>query len=149
MPGILKLDEELSRCLEFLYLTRSKTDEGIVFRVGILSRQGNPIDLERLSWLSGSWFGTRGDDLVEVHYGTPKGTQSVMGMFRWIRNGKVWFFEFVTLEAEPQGLMYRIKHFHPGLVGWEEKSESVAFVLVKAGEKERSFTPKGKQILSG
>jgi len=86
--------------------------------------------------LSGSWFGTRGDDLVEVHYGTPKGTQSLMGMFRWIRNGKVWFFEFVTLEAEPQGLMYRIKHFHPGLVGWEEKSESVAFVLVKAGEKE-------------
>jgi hypothetical protein len=106
--------------------------------------QGIHVDLESLSWLCGAWVGTRGEDRAEVHYSAPNGTQSIMGMFRWIRDGKVRFFEFVTLENVQQGLMYRIKHFHPGLVGWEEKSESVAFLLVETGEREAVFYSQGK-----
>ena len=52
-----------------------------------------------------------------------------MGMFRWFRDGKPLFFELFTVEEEGDSLVLRIKHFHPGLRGWEEKDASVTFDL--------------------
>jgi hypothetical protein len=61
----------------------------------------------------------------------------MMGMFWWDRDGRPWFFELVTIEPGAEDtLLLRIKHFHPGLVGWEEREESVRFVLVALGDRE-------------
>jgi len=53
-----------------------------------------------------------------------------MGMFRWIRQEKVHFFELLTIEEESGSLVMRIKHFNPGLKGWEEKDDCVTLDLV-------------------
>ena len=55
----------------------------------------------------------------------------MMGMFRWVREEKPWFTEHIPITQEPEGLIPRIKHFNPGLVGWEEKEESVKFCAVE------------------
>lgn len=82
-----------------------------------------------LAWLTGIWVGDRAGDTIEEHWSTPAGG-ALMGMFRWLHAGQVRFYELMTLEPEGDTLIFRIKHFHPGLRGWEEKDESVSLVLV-------------------
>jgi hypothetical protein len=54
-----------------------------------------------------------------------------MCVFRLISEGKVEFYEIVTITEENNSLMLRLKHFHHDLKGWEEKDETVDFPLVK------------------
>lgn len=91
-----------------------------------------------LAWLAGAWLGQRGADVVEEHWSAPAG-ETLMGMFRWLAGGKVRFFELLTIEPEGDGLLLRIKHFHPGLRGWEEKDQAVLFDLVQLGAQEAVF----------
>jgi hypothetical protein len=88
-----------------------------------------PASAADLAWLSGIWLGDRAGDVIEEHWSTPAGG-AIMGMFRWLHAGQVRFYELMTLEPEDGALILRIKHFHPGLKGWEEKDESVTLVLV-------------------
>lgn len=91
--------------------------------------------LAQLSWLQGAWLGQTETVIVEERWSGLLGG-SLMGMFRYIEEGQARFFELMTLEMEDEQAVLRIKHFHPGLVGWEEKDEAVEYVLVSltAGE---------------
>ncbi len=76
-----------------------------------------------LAWLAGHWRGQDGNDIIEEHWSEPQ-AGTLMCMFRWIHDNKVRFFELVTIETDEDGqLRLRIKHFNPGLRGWEEKDE--------------------------
>ncbi len=50
-----------------------------------------------LSWLTGSWLGKNGQDPVE-EYWSPLGGNSLMGMFRWVKDGTVSFYELEAIE---------------------------------------------------
>ena len=63
----------------------------------------------------------------------------MMGMFRLVQDGKVIFYEFMSIEQEAQGPVLRIKHFNPGLVGWEEKGDSIVFELQEIGDQKAVF----------
>jgi HEAT repeat protein len=67
----------------------------------------------------------------------------MIGTFRWVRGGKVWFYELCTVETEAESLVFRIKHFYPGMKGWEEKDEAVTFDLVSLGAGEAAFFKRG------
>lgn len=90
---------------------------------------------EDLAWMEGRWLGERSGDTVEEHWsGASAGT--IMAMFRWIQSGTVKFYELIAVEEEAGGLVMRIKHFDPGLGGWEEKHESVACDLVELTDRQ-------------
>ena len=91
-----------------------------------------------LSWLTGSWRGRNGPDSVEEHWSPFEG-DSLMGMFRWVRDGKVLFYELVAIESEGELVRMRIKHFDPGLIGWEEKDRAMEAVLVHLSGREAAF----------
>jgi hypothetical protein len=91
-----------------------------------------------LAWMTGSWAGQRGDDLIDEHW-SPLVGGTMMGMFRWLRGEQVFFYEFTTLAVENGLVMLRIKHFYPKLVGWEEKDKSVEFMLVQLSGQEAVF----------
>ena len=93
------------------------------------------VSVADLSWLSGAWYGQVGDDLIEEHWSGPA-AGTLMGMFRWIHGDQVRFYELLTIEPDGDRLLMRIKHFGPGLIGWEEKDEAVTLALVAldAGE---------------
>ncbi len=91
-----------------------------------------------LQWLSGNWTGSHGEDQIE-EYWSPLTAGTMMGMFRWIHEGRVRFYEFMTIEREGRELLLRIKHFNPGLLGWEEKDTSTEFVLVQISRDEAVF----------
>jgi len=91
--------------------------------------------VDDLSWLTGSWYAEKDGGRVEEQWATPAGN-AMMGMFRWLQDDQIRFYEFMTIEQDEKGIVLRIKHFNPGLIGWEEKEVSVAFTLVRldAGE---------------
>ncbi|MHC4599360.1 MAG: DUF6265 family protein [Planctomycetota bacterium] len=81
-----------------------------------------------LDWLAGSWIGEKDGEPIEEHWSRPAG-DALMGMFRWVKEGKVFFYEFMTIDDGEEGLTLRIKHFNPGLIGWEEKDDAFSCVL--------------------
>lgn len=94
--------------------------------------------VDNLSWLAGNWCGDEEDIHFDEQWTTPS-SHTMMGMFRWIQNDQVRFYEFMTIEQEAHGVVLRIKHFNPGLIGWEEKEVSVAFTLVQISEEQAVF----------
>ena len=85
-----------------------------------------------LAFLSGTWKGQLHGGTIEEEWAPPLGS-CMMGMFRYVKDEKPRFYEFMTIEETGEGPELRIKHFHPGLVGWEEKAESMRFQMKKFG----------------
>jgi hypothetical protein len=83
-----------------------------------------------LQWFTGVWIGVSEGTYIEEHWSTLR-EGGLMGMFRMLRGGKPAFYELMTLAIEGEEIILRIKHFNPGLKGWETQDESVVFVLVR------------------
>jgi len=94
--------------------------------------------LTDLAWIAGDWVGAAGDSFIQEQWSAPQG-DDMMGMFRLVQDGKVVFYEFMTIRQEASGPVLRIKHFDPGLVGWEEKGESIVFDLQEIGDHRAVF----------
>jgi hypothetical protein len=95
-----------------------------------------------LAWFTGNWQGQYGTDPVE-EYWSPPANGTLMGMFRWLRGEQVRFYELIIIEPDGPGLIMRFKHFNPGLLGWEEKDQALAFVLVQADASQAIFWQQG------
>jgi hypothetical protein len=95
-----------------------------------------------VEWLAGSWQGSIGEDRVEESWLPPVGS-SMAGLFRWTKGGKVYLYELLTLEETDDGLTLKLKHFGPGLVGWEDKAASVVFDLVETSDGRAVFDQRG------
>ena len=94
--------------------------------------------LEDLAWLEGFWSGrVNGDEVAEVWAGASVG--AMMGMFRCIREGRVRFYEFMTITKASAQVDLTIKHFDPALVGWEEKDAAARFVLTESSGQKAVF----------
>jgi hypothetical protein len=98
--------------------------------------------VEPLSWLEGIWIGKEADQLIEEHWSAPQG-DALMGMFRFVHTGEPRFYEFMTIAVEGQEVVLRIKHYDPGLTGWEEKGESVTYPLVQVDSGGAIFYKRG------
>jgi hypothetical protein len=85
--------------------------------------------VEQLAWLEGTWIGQGlGGETVEAY--SPPLAGTIVGYFRFVKDGKPVFYEIVTFVEEGGSVLMRLKHFHPNLVGWEEKDKSQEFKLV-------------------
>ncbi|MFC1572546.1 DUF6265 family protein [Candidatus Eisenbacteria bacterium] len=116
------------------------------------ARDGNPPDIlslttdakpaeatiEDVAWISGIWQGEAFGGLTEEIWAPPQG-HAMVGMFRLVTNDQVKFYELLTIAEEGNSLVLRLKHFDPGLQGWEEKDEPVTFPLVEVSSKAAFF----------
>ncbi|HEY3289340.1 MAG TPA: DUF6265 family protein [Anaerolineae bacterium] len=96
------------------------------------------VGISQLAWMAGSWSGTVDGDHVDEHWSAPAGGM-MLGMFRWLKNERVYYYELLVIEPTPNGLVLRLKHFDSGLNGWEEKDMAIAYPLVHLGEREAVF----------
>lgn len=103
-------------------------------------------EVAELGWLEGRWVGSMGDATIEEHWSAPEGNV-IIGMFRLVKApaeggdpgaARIGFSEFWTVEPGPNGPRLLLRHFSPGLVGWEDKEAPLVFEPVAAGE--RSIT---------
>lgn len=96
------------------------------------------VTADDVSWIAGKWRGHYGNDEVEEQWSEALGGV-MMGMFRWLRDGKVRFYEFILMENDGDQFMMRWKHFAPDLIGWEDKDKFTEGVLVSLSEGEAVF----------
>ncbi len=94
--------------------------------------------LESMSWLAGHWKGEAFGGVVEEFWSPPSGN-SMMFVFKMVKNGAVGFYEVGHIRQIDNTLILQLKHFHGDLKGWEEKDETVDFKLVKIEENKVYF----------
>jgi hypothetical protein len=95
--------------------------------------QGVPGDkavIADVAWLVGRWKGTGLGGTVEQVWSPPQHGQ-MMGMFSYVKDGKIVFYEFLTLAEVDGTLALRVKHFNPDMTGWEEKDKFITFRFIK------------------
>jgi hypothetical protein len=103
-----------------------------------------PATADQLAWMAGRWVGEHDADRFEEVWSDPHAGM-MLGMFRWHRDREPRFYELLTLEPDGDRLIFRIKHFGPGLVGWEDKDEAVTLDLVSLREGEAIFLKRGEE----
>ena len=94
--------------------------------------------LKDLTWMTGDWQGEEGGTWIQEVWSPPR-AGTMIGMFRMVSDGQPVFYEFMSVEMGSTGPILRIKHFNPGLQGWEDKDESVAFALKQTSANKAVF----------
>jgi hypothetical protein len=86
--------------------------------------------LSQMEWLAGYWVGPGlGGHCEEVWL--PATDNSMIGAFRYLREGKIVFTEYLVIEEHNQTLTLRVKHFSRDLSAWEEKEQWANFKLIR------------------
>ncbi|MHA2297478.1 MAG: DUF6265 family protein [Candidatus Hodarchaeales archaeon] len=88
--------------------------------------------------LTGNWRGKIGDDIVDEYWSIPL-ANSMMCTFRWIKDNKVSFYEFVVIDNNDEKTTMKIKHFNDDLTGWEEKTDFIHYVLLEVTDSKVIF----------
>ena len=101
-----------------------------------------PATLADVAFMAGHWVGGDPGDLSEEVWTAPEG-DSMLGMWRFVGKGKARIFEILTLTAEGEGVVLRIRHFDPKLVAKEDKAGAVELPLVARGAGEAVFEGPG------
>ncbi len=102
------------------------------------ARAAEPTALADLSWFAGRWVNESDGNLSEETWSAPAG-DSMQGMWRYVAGGKARIFELLTITAEDGGIVMRLRHFDPRLVGREDKATPVVLRLVGAKERQAAF----------
>jgi len=95
--------------------------------------------LQDLSFLSGHWVDSSERHLSEEVWSQPSG-DSMVGMWRYVSEGKVRLFELLSIREEADGVVLRLRHFDPGFVAREEKEAPVVLPLVERTERSARFS---------
>ncbi len=91
-----------------------------------------------MAWIAGRWVDESGGDLSEETWGPPSG-DCLVGMWRLVVGGKATLYELLTITAEPDGLVLRLRHFDRSGVGWEDREHPLVLKLVRSKENEAVF----------
>jgi len=81
-------------------------------------------------WMEGDWVGTGLGGTAEAAWLAPL-AGNMAGVYRGVRDGRVTFFEILTLVEAGNSLAIRLKNFDTDLRGWEPKEKTVDFNLVR------------------
>jgi hypothetical protein len=101
-------------------------------------RTSSELELKDVAWIAGHWQGKGLGGRFEETWNAPFGN-SMVGMFKLVRDDKVIFYELLTIVKNEEGIALRLKHFSAELVAWEEKEEVEEFQLKSANTKKIAF----------
>jgi hypothetical protein len=96
------------------------------------------------SVITGSWGADWAGGFGEEQWSAPSG-DSMVGTFRFVKDGKARFYELMLIEQTAEGPVLRLKHFNPGLIGWEEKAQVYSYPLVEYRQGLAAFERPDKQ----
>ena len=89
--------------------------------------------IQDLNWMVGRWEGEGFGGIVEETWNPAIGG-TMVGSFRLVKDNAPNFYELLVIVPKGESLVYKVKHFHPDLSGWEDKDESVSFPLVRLAQ---------------
>lgn len=94
--------------------------------------------IKDIAWIAGHWEGEMFDGVAEEVWSPPSGN-SMMGMYKLMKNGEVVFYEFLVIVMANNDPVLRLKHFDSDFNGWEEKDKYIEFPFIKCSENEIEF----------
>jgi hypothetical protein len=94
--------------------------------------------LEDFRWIVGHWTGTGLGGTSEEMWMPPAGG-AILGSFRQLKDGKIAFYELLTLLERDGTVVLRLKHFNADLTAWEEKAQVLEFPLVELTPTKAAF----------
>lgn len=106
-------------------------------RVG--SSQQPAASIQALAFLSGTWTEDSPDGHEEEYWSKPIGS-SIVGTYRVVKDGNAVFYEFWAIESDGDRLVFKMKHFNQGLIGWEEKADMVRLTTTVSGAQDVLFS---------
>jgi hypothetical protein len=109
---------------------------------GTVGAQNPARTVPDLSWITGHWVDDSNGELSEETWVPPSG-DCVSGMWRWVVGGKAKLYELLTITAEADGLVMRLRHFDRAGIGWEDKDHPLVLKLVRSGDGEAVFEGQG------
>lgn len=86
------------------------------------------VTLNDVSFIAGSGTGEMWGGTIEEHWSKPSG-DTMMGMFKFIKNGVDNFYEFLVIRQTATGPVLILRHFNGGLIAWEDKEEVHTFPM--------------------
>ena len=105
----------------------------ICLLIATISFAQKQFKLADLNFIVGSRYGELEGGIIEEHWTPPTGN-TMMGAFKYHKNGKDVFYEFLVIEETDTAVVMRLRHFSHGLIGWEEKDFAYLFNLIKAAQ---------------
>jgi len=105
------------------------------------------VTVQDLAFISGHSRGEFDGGIADEHWSEPAG-DSIMGVSRYMKGGKVQRYQLMVIEETPKGLVLRLMGFKPGLDSWEDKARVEIFPLVRWAKGEVVFerADKGMRI---
>jgi Domain of unknown function (DUF6265) len=103
------------------------------------------VTLQDLAFISGHSRGELDGGLADEQWSEPAG-DSMMGMYRYVKDGKVQMYEMMAIEQTAKGPVLRLKHFNAGLDAWEDKTKVWNFPLVRFAPGDAVFETTDKAI---
>src|SRR5262245_42934763 len=71
----------------------------------VLDAQAPAAKIEDLGWLEGRWEGEKDGLAMEEHWTSPRGG-ALLGLHRDVKGGRMVSFEFLRIQATPDGVVY-------------------------------------------
>lgn len=103
--------------------------------------------LADVAFIAGRWRGEMDGGATEEWW-SPASGDNMLGMFRYVKDGKAVFYELMSIERTEEGPVLRLRHFGPGLVAWEEKDGATSWPLVELSPGRAVFElPDGRKRL--
>jgi hypothetical protein len=90
--------------------------------------------VEDMAWIKGNWAGEGLGGYCEEIWSSPVGG-IMSGIFRFYKDDKLVFSEFLSLQHSGDGIGLLVKHFTPEFHAWEEKEDFINFELIKIEDK--------------
>ena len=86
--------------------------------------------LSELAWLTELWTGEGlGGTCDEIWM--PQMDNAMQGIFRYSKDGKIVFTEYMIIEQLDSNISLKLKHFSKDLTPWEENDKWITFELIK------------------
>lgn len=103
------------------------------------------VSVQDLAFISGHSRGEYDGGIADEHWSEPAG-DSIMGVSRYMKSGKVQHYQLMVIEETPKGLVLRIMGFKPGLDIWEDRARVESFALVSWRKGEVAFERSDKNM---
>jgi len=103
------------------------------------------VTLQDLAFISGHSRGEFDGGVADEEWSQPIG-DTMMGMYCFVKDGKVQMYEMMAIEQTGNGPVLHLKHYHAGLQAWEEKSKVWDFPLVRFSPRDAFFETADKSI---
>lgn len=94
--------------------------------------------VSQLGFMTGIWVQKTVSGEIEEFWGKPIG-DNMVSSFRYVKNGKVAFYEFVVIEQTDTVPVMRIRHYNRGSIGWEDKNDPLNMPLASLTDNEAEF----------